>query len=162
MDQIASLEQEFDAPELERRVSYRVSRLHARLNTQAARILKDSANISLSQWRIMVMIDEDGEISASEIVRRTKIDKAMVSRGIKSLAAEGLVDVVVSQKDQRLHNVRFTKAGRARFEKAFPHMIERQRGIVSSLTTAEKDILFELFEKIENSVREMESASEGE
>lgn len=145
-----------EAPPLERRVSYRISRLHGRLNAQAARILSESAGISLSQWRMMVMIDAAGEISASEIVRRTKIDKAMVSRAIKSLVKEGLIEASVSDTDQRLHKIRFTPSGRKRFERAWPHMLERQKGLVRGLSTDECAALFAMLDKIEAAVTHME------
>ena len=143
---------------LERRVSYRISRIHGRINAQAARILSDAADISLSQWRILVMVaaDADGEISATEIVRRAKIDKAMVSRAIKSLSAADLVQVVVSEADQRLHKVRMTDAGRARFEKALPHMLARQDGLMAPFDEEEEQQLFRLLAKLEDAILAME------
>lgn len=147
-----------DPPPLDRRVSYRISRLHGRLNAQAARILSNTADISLSQWRILVMVDEGGEVSATEIVRRTKIDKAMVSRAIKSLSHAGLVQVVVSEADHRLHKVRMTNAGRARFRRALPHMLARQQGLVAALSEEEENQLFDLLGKVEDAITTMEDA----
>ncbi|MEL6689284.1 MAG: MarR family transcriptional regulator [Pseudomonadota bacterium] len=141
---------------LEMRVSHRISRIHGRINAQAARILSESADISLSQWRILVMVDADGEVSASEIVRRTKIDKAMVSRAIKSLSQAGLVQVIVSKTDQRLHKVKMTDAGRARFEKALPHMLARQDGLMAPFDEEEEQQLFHLLAKLEDAIAAME------
>lgn len=146
-----------EVPPLERRVSYRISRLHGRLNAQAARILSNSADISLSQWRILVMVDVDNEISATEIVRRTKMDKAMVSRAIKGLSEAGLVQVIVSKEDQRLHKVRMTDQGRARFERALPAMLERQDRLVEGLDAEEQDQLFSILAKLEDAISAMEN-----
>ena len=145
-----------EVPPLERRVSYRISRLHGRLNAQAARILSNSADISLSQWRILVMVDVDDEISASEIVRRTKMDKAMVSRAIKSLSQAGLVQVIVSKADQRLHKIRMTDQGRARFDRALPAMLARQHGLVEGLDDEEQNQLFSILSKLEAAITAME------
>ncbi|MEM6596532.1 MAG: MarR family winged helix-turn-helix transcriptional regulator, partial [Pseudomonadota bacterium] len=123
-----------DAPALGRRLSYRISRLHARLNAQAARILQDKAGISLSQWRTLVMVDSFEEISASEIVKETKMDKGMISRAIKTLSELGYIRVDVSENDHRKHRIRLTKAGRECFDLAWPHMMERQQGIISQLS----------------------------
>lgn len=160
MNQIAPLDETSAVPPLDRRVSYRISRLHGRLNAQAARILSASAGISLSQWRILVMIDATGEISASEIVRRTKIDKAMVSRAIKSLGEAGLVQVIVSDTDQRLHKVRMTDAGRDRFMRALPGMLGRQQRLIAGLSEAEEETLFALLGKLEDAITEMEEGEE--
>ncbi|MEM1375290.1 MAG: MarR family winged helix-turn-helix transcriptional regulator [Pseudomonadota bacterium] len=166
MDQVTPMDTAGDeaagVPPLDRRVSYRISRLHGRLNAQAARILSATAGISLSQWRILVMIDAEAEISASEIVRMTKIDKAMVSRAIKSLSEDGLVKVVVSKADQRLHNVRMTPAGRERFMRAFPHMLDRQNSLVDRLAEGEAETLFRLLGKIEDAITAMEGGETDE
>ncbi|MEM6275608.1 MAG: MarR family transcriptional regulator [Pseudomonadota bacterium] len=156
MNQVTPLDLATGVPPLDRRVSYRISRLHGRLNAQAARILSATAGISLSQWRILVMIDAETEISASEIVRLTKIDKAMVSRAIKSLSEAGLVKVVVSKTDQRLHKVRMTDSGRERFMHALPRMLERQKGLVNELDEAEADAFFTILCKLEDAITAME------
>ena len=104
----------------------------------------------------MVAADPDGEISATEVVRRAKIDKAMVSRAIKSLSAADLVQVVVSEADQRLHKVRMTDAGRARFEKALPHMLARQDGLMAPFDEEEEQQLFRLLAKLEDAILAME------
>ncbi len=147
-----------DSPPLSQRVSYRISRIHARLNAQAARILKDSANISLSQWRVMVMIERTGEISASEIVRRTKIDKALVSRTIKSLVADGMIKVGTSKDDQRTHLITFTPKGFETFNAAWPHMLARQNTLVAGIETAELDQFFETLAKLESAIDDMDAA----
>ncbi|MFK7754739.1 MAG: MarR family winged helix-turn-helix transcriptional regulator [Sedimentitalea sp.] len=141
-----------ESPPLRERVSFRVSRLHARLNAQAARILARTAQISLSQWRVMVMIERAGEISASDIVRQTKFDKALVSRTIKSLVKQELVEVGVSQQDQRTHLIRFTKVGLQRFEQAWPHMLARQNTLIASLDDAEIAQFFATLSKIEAAI----------
>ncbi|MEM1235102.1 MAG: MarR family winged helix-turn-helix transcriptional regulator [Pseudomonadota bacterium] len=162
MNQVTPLDIATRVPPLDQRVSYRISRLHGRLNAQAARILSATAGISLSQWRILVMIDAETEISASEIVRLTKIDKAMVSRAIKSLSEEGLVKVVVSKSDQRLHQIRMTAAGRERFMRALPAMLDRQNGLVDGLSEGEAETLFTLIGKLEDAITSMENGESEE
>jgi DNA-binding MarR family transcriptional regulator len=148
-----------DAPPLDVRVSYRISRLNARLNAQAGRILKASADISLSQWRILVMINEAGEITASDIARQTKIDKALISRAIRSLADEGLIAADIQASDHRSHLIRFTDLGRARFHEALPHMLARQNGIVAGLSGEEQDQFFSMLTRIEEAIEAMDTAS---
>ncbi len=142
---------------LEERVSFRISRLHARLNMQAARLLKASAQIGISQWRIMVLIERDREVTASEIVRKTRIDKALISRTIKSMVEDGLLQVDVNNRDQREHLIRFSAKGAERFEEALPHMLARHNGLISGLTEIERETFFKVMTKIEDAIDRQES-----
>ncbi|MEO0485791.1 MAG: MarR family transcriptional regulator [Pseudomonadota bacterium] len=143
-------------PPLERRLTYRISRIHGRLNAHAARLLSEAADISLSQWRILVMMDTEPGITASEIVRQTKIDKAMVSRAIKKLAEDGLITVDVSDADQRQHVLQFTPRGRTSYERAWPHMIGRQNTLIAAITQDEHDQFLDTLDKLEDALRALE------
>ena len=143
-------------PPLDKRISFRISRLNARLNSQAARLLKKSADVSLSQWRMLVVIERLGTASASEIVRHTRLDKALVSRTIKSLSDAGLVAVDVDSGDLRAHRIRMTQEGLARFQQALPEMLNRQRTMADTLTQQELDLLFDMISRLELSIDEMD------
>ena len=58
----AELINAYDVP-LRRMLTYRLARLNAQLNAQAARILRESSGLSQTQWRVLVMIDSLGPLS---------------------------------------------------------------------------------------------------
>lgn len=141
---------------MQQMVTFRLSRLHARMNAQSARILKKSAGISLSQWRIMVMIEYLGKITPSEFVRQTEIDKGLVSRTIKGMIKEGLLCSESSDSDHRSHLIDMTPKGAALFEKARPSMRQRQALLLDSLSAAERKSLYTTFDKLELAMDTME------
>lgn len=141
---------------MQQMVTFRLSRLHAKLNAQAVRILKESAGISLSQWRIMVMIESFGKITPAEFVRRTGFDKGLISRTVKRMIEEGLLSSDLSETDQRSHMIDITEKGTALFEKARPHMRHRQVHLLNSLTESERKELFTAFDKLELAMDELE------
>jgi DNA-binding MarR family transcriptional regulator len=142
---------------LRQMVTFRLAHLHARINAQAARILNESAGISLSQWRILVMIEIYGKITPTEYARRTEIDKGLVSRTVKGMIKEGLLRSEPSVSDHRSHLINMTKKGYAAFEKARPHMRNRQAHLLDSMTSSERKALFSALEKMELAIDEMES-----
>lgn len=72
-------------------LTYRISRVHQKLNVQASKILNDSVGVTLIQWRLIAFIGGAEEVTASELVRYTAMDKGLVSRNAKSLIESGLV-----------------------------------------------------------------------
>lgn len=142
--------------ELPKLMTFRLSRLQARANAQAARILKKTAGISLSEWRIFVMIETDGKITPAKIVKLTGFDKGLVSRTIKGMQKKDLVSVENSEKDHRSHIIDFTPQGFAIFEKARPAMRRRQEMFRDCLTPQELDQLFMAFDKLDVALDEVE------
>lgn len=137
-------------------MTFRLARLQARVNAQAARILKKHVDISLSEWRIFVMIESHGKITPAKIIRLTKFDKGLISRTIKRMQENGLVCFELNESDQRSHQIDFTPKGRAVFEQARPAMRKRQEMFRETLDTIELEILFRAFDKLDVALDEME------
>ena len=142
--------------ELTQMITFRLSRLQARVNAQAARILKETAGISLSQWRIFVMIESYGETAPADFVRRTGFDKGQVSRTVSGMIADGLVTSRPSESDQRSHLIDFSAKGFALFERARPAMRARQARLTGCLSDEERRVIYTAFDKLEKTMEEME------
>lgn len=138
-----------DTLPLNRLVTFRLSRLNARLNAQAARLLKETVDISLTQWRVFVLMDALGDMTASDMVRHTAFDKAQISRTIAEMVRRGLVVSAPHSTDQRSHMISFTADGRRLFELARPVMRQRQNRLTGAMTQAELDVLHAAFDKME-------------
>lgn len=147
-------EQVVDA--LPKLMTFRLSRLQARANAQAARILKKHSGISLSEWRIFVTIETNGKITPTEIVRLTSFDKSLISRTIKGLQEKGLIQADVSEGDGRSFEIDFTPEGLALFEQSKPVMRKRQQMFRDALTENELDVLFRVFDKLDDALDGME------
>lgn len=142
---------------LEQMVTFRVSRLHAKMSAQASNILKNSAGISLMQWRVFVMLETHGKLTPAAIVRRTELDKGQLSRAIKGMVNAGLITSAPSESDQRAHVIDFTEKGLEVFHLARPHMRQRQARLLNSMTAAEREALFGAMEKLDAVVDELEA-----
>lgn len=134
-------------------LTYQVSRLHGKLNAQASRILRDSVGVTLNQWRIIAFVGGAGQITASELIHYTALDKGLVSRNVKSLIEEGLVVSTPHDTDSRSHLLRLTEAGRAIYDVALPRMRKRQADL-------KKDISGEDIDAFRRVVAALERAAE--
>ena len=146
----------YSAGTLPKLITFRLSRLQARANAQAFRVLKKHAGISLSEWRIFVMIEANGKISPAQIGRLTGFDKGLISRTIKGMQEKGLLHIEASEADQRSHMIDFTSDGRALFERARPAMLRRQAMLHEAFDQVELDALFRAFDKLDQTLEEMD------
>ncbi|MFC3612174.1 MarR family winged helix-turn-helix transcriptional regulator [Lutimaribacter marinistellae] len=144
---------------LNRMVTYRLSRLYAKLNAQASRILKETAGLTQAQWRVLVMVDSLGPISSNQIVRSLLIDKGQLSRVLKTMSEKELVTIGHSESDQRSHVISMTEKGRRLFEQARPAMTHRQRTISQALAPEQFDTLLSAFDQIEAAVLDNEDVA---
>ncbi len=122
---------------LQRFMTYRMSRVQAKLNAQATRILKRIAGLSLAQWRILALLGSRGRASSSELTRISTMDKGLFSRKLKTLVAQGLVRAETDKRDHRIQHLSLTEQGQAIYDQTLPHMRARQAFLQRDLTEAE-------------------------
>jgi DNA-binding MarR family transcriptional regulator len=137
-------------PEIEPEdLSARLARVNAKLNLQTARLLKDLAGLTLTEWRVIALLGEGGETTSTAISRDAEIDKGLLSRTLKRLAAAQLVNQTRAQFDNRIHTLSLTQSGRKIFEDIAPRMSERQQGLRADIGPAEIETFFRVLDKLE-------------
>ena len=134
---------------LTRRITYRLSRTHSKLNAWATKILRERAELTLMQWRVLVLLDTLGDCTIAEMVRKTGFDKGLVSRTVKTLSHRGAVEMTPSSEDQRRQIITMTKHGRAIFDQAAQAMMARQEALVAGFTPQELEMLFAALDQLE-------------
>ncbi|WP_298859467.1 MarR family winged helix-turn-helix transcriptional regulator [uncultured Sulfitobacter sp.] len=138
-------------------LTYRISRLHQKLNTQATKILSDSVGVTLNQWRMVAFIGGAETVTASELVRYTAMDKGLVSRNVKSLIAEGLVASSEHAKDNRVHVLSLTSEGKEVFDTALPKMRRRQENLQTDLSAEDVANLRRMLAILERAAEKVET-----
>lgn len=134
---------------LEQRVSYRLARLHVKLNAQAKRILRRHGGLTLVQWRVLVMLDAFTETTVGQVARMTRFDKALISRTVKSLIRAGLVKARSDDSDQRQQLLSMTMSGARVFDAAAPHMYARQDALLESMDATQREVVFDALDRLE-------------
>lgn len=78
---------------------------------EATSILKESG-LGFRQFVIIHSLNEQEEMTLSELVDTCMTDKATVTRSVGQLISGGLVEKTQSKSDRRVWNVRLTKKGK--------------------------------------------------
>jgi DNA-binding MarR family transcriptional regulator len=141
---------------VEQYLTFRMSRVHAKLTQQASRLLQQSAGLSLVAWRLLVIIHKNGPCTFTEANRDIKMDKGQVSRTVSRMIEDGLLIAEAHVSDQRQQYLRLSPKGLALYQKAEPVMLKRRRYMLSRFSPQELaaflhglDILDEAAEKLE-------------
>ena len=61
-------------------LTYRLSRVQAKLNAQANALLHAQSGLTLSRWRILALVGAAGQTRLSELARIAALDKGLLSR----------------------------------------------------------------------------------
>jgi DNA-binding MarR family transcriptional regulator len=145
-------EPEDKAIDLNSYLTFRLSRVQAKLNAHGARFLKKVAGLTLAQWRIIVLLSLEGETTSSALSRLAGIDKGLLSRKLKTLVDQGLVRTLPHSDDGRVLMLSLTDAGKRVFEKTLPHSLARQEWLRSQLDAQELQVFYQALDKLEAAV----------
>jgi len=139
-----------ESEELLRFITYKISRVHPKLNAQAAHILRKHAGLSLVQWRMLAMIKVLGpQVSSSDVIEFATVDKGLFSRNLKPMLLEGLVHGSADESDQRRLLLRLTEKGENLYQKTISIMRRRQKHLLHNFTDEETRVLMKALEKLE-------------
>ena len=72
--------------------TYRVSQLAARMNSHAAKTLKQEGDLGLVQWRILTLLQVAAPITSAALIKLIAMDAGLFSRNLKAMVADGLID----------------------------------------------------------------------
>ena len=135
--------------ELTQFLTYRVVKLHNALNAQAVAVLDRVAGITLAQWRIIALVGSGTAKTARDIAQKSIIAPAVTSRTTRVLEQAGLLSTRRPSADRRVLELHLTPRGRKIYEETLPHMQARQRALLSALTPVEREMISEIFDKLE-------------
>jgi DNA-binding MarR family transcriptional regulator len=76
--------------------------------------------LSLAQFGLMTHIAAAGDDTISALSERSGLDQSTLSRNLRGLEREGLVEIAIVEQDLRRRAVWLTEAGARRLEAAIP------------------------------------------
>jgi DNA-binding MarR family transcriptional regulator len=101
---------------------------------------------------MLVIIDSDGPVSQTELVRRTGVDASTMVARVDALEERGLVARQRSSEDRRSNEVTLTPEGKRVLEEVRARAVEVGDEVFGALTPAERKQLHALLEKLSSSL----------
>ncbi|QUS41954.1 MarR family transcriptional regulator [Tardiphaga alba] len=134
-----------------------VARLMTKLRISAQAFFDQKYGITRLDWRILSFLDSEGASSAYEIWTIGNLDKAAVSRAVKSLETRGLVTVNdVPKSARRRTAISLTPAGRKLTDQIFSEVIKRHRRLLGALTLDDIEKFIQTARYLEDRIPEMD------
>src|SRR5262249_52850689 len=96
------------------------SRLAARRITQFLENRLAGSGLSLAQFGLMAHVAAASDDRLGALVEQTGLDQTTLSRNLRALENEGLVEIAVVETDLRRRSVWLTETGARRLEEAMP------------------------------------------
>jgi DNA-binding MarR family transcriptional regulator len=99
-------------------IGYLIQHLATSLARQTDQVLQDEVGISFSQFKILMVLQHHPHLQQKQIAERLTQTEASISRQIKGLEDEGLVQITVNPENRREHRMTPTTKGIQRAEQA--------------------------------------------
>jgi len=96
------------------------SRLAARRITQFLDHDLENAGVSVAQLGLMAQIAVSSDDTLGALAKRTGLEQSTLSRNLRTLEDQGLIEIVTTEKDLRRRAVWLTETGARRLEAAIP------------------------------------------
>ncbi len=105
---------------LESYLPYKLSVTSNKVSALIAKAYEAKFGLSIPQWRLLAVLNQESPLSQLELVNRTFMDKVMVSRTVSSLLTRGLIAREIQTSDKRLQALSLTKDGQSVVDEIIP------------------------------------------
>ncbi len=129
--------------------THRIARVHARISSQATRILAEAGDITLTQWRVLSLLRERGTSRAVDLVQASDMDKGMMSRTTKQLIAARLIKCKRDKIDQRVQRLTLTPSGHAILANVDPSMQNYHTTLHACMDHTEAEVFTRVLNRLE-------------
>jgi DNA-binding MarR family transcriptional regulator len=134
---------------------YRLATLSNRISRTIAALYSERFHLSIPEWRIMAILGDETDLSASEVAERTAMDKVAVSRAVSRLLAKGRLERHFSSTDRRRSVLALSPDGRAIYREIMPLALSYEAHLLAHLSGEEQTALDHLLRRLESLDLEM-------
>ena len=110
--------------------------------------IETNHGLSVSEWRVLLSLSSQTDLTAKDIHERWAMDKMAVSRAVRRLESQGQVKRRKNPGDGRSYVLSITKKGTRLFQKILPSADARYHEILSGLTGQERRSLKRILKKL--------------
>lgn len=141
---------------LEDYLPYRLSLLSNTVSQGIAGRYQQHHDISVTEWRVIVVLGRFPGSTASEVVERTAMDKVTVSRAVKGLVEKGFLQRRTDPRDRRRLRLYLTRGrGKRVLESIVPMAGAYESELLDSLSAGDQEHLNALLQKLQHAAEDL-------
>ncbi|MGK2284799.1 MarR family winged helix-turn-helix transcriptional regulator [Pedomonas sp. V897] len=120
---------------------FRLSVLSNRVSSAVARLYEDRFDLKLPEWRIMAIVGRNPNLTASQIVDISRMDKVAVSRAVKRLVEMGRLTATSDPDDARRQRLNLSEAGWEIYAQIVPLALGVEERLLADMDEAERAVV---------------------
>ncbi len=126
---------------------YQLSILSLKISKGIAEHYQDQFGINISEWRVLVILYKNPDITAKKIAQLSQMDKVRISRTVKSLLQKDYLKQSPHPLDARAKNYELNARGKYLMRAVIPDALRYEENLLSQLSTEERAQLHHLIGK---------------
>ncbi len=148
------------APTLQRQMTYRLNVLSKLNDMLSQELYLQGTGLSLPEARCLAAVGSvPGDLTVNEVAFETNLDKAQVSRTVKTLVDRGLMSKRPSPVDGRCVQLTLTPPGQTCHAKVMALIAQRNLDLMECLSEQEQALLVDMFDRMLERARQQLATS---
>src|SRR5690606_15967876 len=123
---------------LEEFLPFRLSVLSNRISSAVAKLYESRFDLKLPEWRIMAILGRNPNLTASQIVDISQMDKVAISRAVKRLVEMGRLTATDDPDDARRQRLNLSEAGWKIYEQIVPLALGVEEKLLARMSEDER------------------------
>lgn len=131
-------------------VTFRLARTQNKLSAQMSHLLRTRCDLTLAEFRVLRLLAVQPSTSMADLARQMGMDKGQLSRKIKAMQAQDLVDLTPNRSDNRKQDLRITSKGMAEVDALMPLALHRQELLRRNISDEEMAVFLRVLDRLED------------
>ncbi len=141
---------------LEEYLPYRLSLLSNTVSQGIADRYQRDHDITVTEWRVIVILGRFPGLTASDVVEKTAIDKVSISRAVRNLVEKGYLQRRTDKNDRRRLLLYLTRGkGKKVLESIVPLAAAYETDLLNSLDAVDRERLENLLDQLQSSAEQL-------
>lgn len=141
---------------LEEFLPFRLSVLSNRISSAVAKLYESRFDLKLPEWRIMAILGRNPNLTASQIVDISQMDKVAISRAVKRLVEMGRLTATDDPDDARRQRLNLSEAGRKIYEQIVPLALGVEEKLLARMSEDERAALQDAITRLSQAAARLE------
>ncbi len=133
---------------LEQFLPYRINVLANKVSQSLAKAYQQHIDISVAEWRVIVHLSQEENISVREIHAQVHLPRPKITRAVKRLEQMGLVQKKEDSNDRRLVELSLTSEGRMQYQTLEKIALEYQKQWLNNISEADLETYFKVQDQL--------------
>ncbi|HLU91319.1 MAG TPA: MarR family transcriptional regulator [Pedomonas sp.] len=141
---------------LEEFLPFRLSVLSNRISSAVAKLYESRFDLKLPEWRIMAILGRNPNLTASQIVDISQMDKVAISRAVKRLVEMGRLTATDDPDDARRQRLNLSEAGWKIYEQIVPLALGVEEKLLARMSEDERAALQDAITRLSQAAARLE------